>query len=184
MILTLKQMSMLFIASVFLGSAIVWGLEAITVVEKTVGGGIMVEASHFPLKLAMVLNKTTFEMGEPVNMILQIENIGNETLTLHYYGGADHFSFVVYDKNGFKLYEPDRVWPTLYMPPEHVPPGLARIAQDTWHQQYNPIFRGWGEDPLYEYKKVPSGAYQIIGQFISHALNFTIETPPVTITIT
>ncbi len=174
------------IVGLFISGSLGFTLETqpVTItIEETGGGGVMVEAVHFPLRLTMVLNKTTFEFGEPVNMTFQIENIGNETLTFHYHGGADHFSFVVYDKSGSKVYEPDRAWLALYMPPTPVPPGLALVTQDTWYQQYNPIFRGWDEDPLYEYRKVSPGTYQIVGLFISHTLNFTIETPPVTITI-
>jgi len=190
MILSMKRMVVLSTFFVILGVAAIWGLEAGTLKEapktpETEGAGIMVEASHFPLKLTMILNKTTFEVEEPVNFTLVLENIGNETLTIH--SGGDHFSFIVYDKNGSKVYEPDPVWLAVYVPPEHLPPGLALRAQGpwlAWYQQYTPIFRGWGEEPLFEYRKAPPGAYQIVGQFISHTLNFTIETPTVIITIT
>lgn len=190
MILTLKQMSAVFIVSVFLGSVIVWGLKVTTVVEdagedimvgETAGGGIMVEASHYPLKLTMVLNKTTFKVGEPINITFITENIGNETLTMIFSDGSDHFSFIVYDENGSKVYEPQRGYLMVRIP-TLVSPGLAGVAQDTWYQQYNPIFRGWDEDPLFEYKKVPPGKYQIVGVFVS-SLSFTIQTPPTMITI-
>lgn len=167
MILTLKQMSVLLIVSMFLSSAIVWGLKATTAVEETVGRGIMVKASHFPLKLTMLLNKTTFEVGELVNITLFLENIGNETLDIHY-RVIDYFSFIVYDKNGSKVYEPDPVWLALYTPKVPLPPGLAQIAVIPWHQPYD----------------LKPNAYQIAGLFISHTLNFTIETMPVTIKIT
>lgn len=165
MILTLKQMSVFFIASVFLGSAIVWGLKTTTVGEEIVGGGIMVEGTTLPLKLRMILNKTTFELNETVQISFSIENIGNETLPLSLY--EDHFSFVVYDEAGFVVYDYNKNWghPAIYisMP---LPPNLS-----SWATPF----------PLYE--NLPPGRYDIVGQFISGHLGHIVETPPVTITI-
>jgi len=171
MILTLKKVLALSVISVFLGSAIVWGLKETAVLEGTVGGGIVVEAAHYPLKLTMVFNKTTFEAGKIVDFTFILENIGNETLAMrYYYYGIDYFSYIVYDEHGQIAYEPpERAWLALSMPPEPLPSGLAHKTVMYWHQPYNFL----------------PGKYQIVGLFISHKLhlNLTIETPPVTITL-
>lgn len=165
MILTLKQISIFLILLGFLGSAIVWGLKGtIPMVKETVGRGIMVEKSYYPLKLTMVLNETTFEVGEYVEITFIIENIGNGTLTLSFSDGFDRESFVVYDEAGSQVYEDIHYYPQIRIP-FMLPPSLGTSLTPTWYQN------------------LPPGSYQIVGLFISGSLNFTIETQPVTITI-
>lgn len=179
MILSLKRMVLLSIFFVILGVAAIWGLEAGTLTKapgtpETEGAGIMVEASRFPLKLTMILNKTTFEVEEPVNMTFYLENIGNETLTMVFSDGHDRFSFNVLDENDSLIYESHWFYPTVYIPMD-VPPRLARITTQTWWQKTN---IGDGT------QQVKLGKYKIVGLFISGTFDFTIETPPITIRIT
>jgi len=168
MILSLKAMAVLSLSSILLGAMVVFGLKTTTLMEEG-NGGVVVEATKFPLKLTMVFNKTTFEAGKIVNFTLILENIGNETLTI-YWGPVDHFSYAIYDKSGSKVYEPDSAWLAIYMPPSHLPRALACVAVIPWHQPYDFL----------------PGTYQIVGLFISHklSLNLTIETSPVTVTLT
>lgn len=181
MILSPKRMVVLCLAFVVLGLTGVCGLKALTrTVENGVGGGVMAEASMFPLKLTIILNRTTFKVGETVNMTLLLENIGNETLPFKY--GNDRFSFVVYDRYGSRVYKPNIAYLAQIIPLP-LPPGLSQSCTLTWHQEYDPIFRGFDQDPLYEYRKVPPDIYQIVGLFESHTLDLTIETPPLIATI-
>jgi hypothetical protein len=144
--------------------------------------GIVVEATKFPLKLTMVLDKTKFELSEPVKMAFFIENIGNETLDMSMY--EDDFDFVVYDEAGYEVYELNKnvVHPAVYIPMP-LPSGLSRPGTLTWSQDYNLKLVTLDPHPQFEYRKVSPGRYQIIGQFVSSHLRFTIKTPPVAITI-
>lgn len=173
MILSLKSAVVLGLLSILLGAMVVFGLRTTTLTEKSnEGGGIMVETTKSPLKLTMILNKTTFKVGEKVNFTLFIENIGNETLTFHF-GYMDHASFVVYDANGSKAYdmEEDTAWPMVVAPPTHVPSGLVLRFRMTWYQKKD--------------ASLPPSTYHFVGGFRSGSLGLTdlIETPPVTITL-
>jgi hypothetical protein len=174
-------MVVLCLAFVLLGLTVVWGLKAVTMTEENGdGGGVMAEASLFPLKLTMILNRTTFKVNETVKMTLLVENIGNETLPFKY--GSDEFSFVVYDRYGSQVYRASYAYLAQIIPLP-LPPGLSQSHTLTWYQDYDPIFRDFDQDPLYEYRKVPPGMYQIVGLFESHTIHLTIETPPLRVTI-
>jgi hypothetical protein len=144
--------------------------------------GIVVEATKFPLKLTMVLDKTKFELNEPVKMAFFIENIGNETLHMSMY--EDDFDFVVYDEAGYEVYELNKnvAHPAVYIPMP-LPSWLSRLGTLTWSQDYNLKLVTLDPHPQFEYRKVSPGRYRIIGQFVSSHLRFTIKIPPVTITI-
>jgi hypothetical protein len=171
MILSLKSTFALGLSFVLLGAVVVYGLKTTTLMEEADGGGIMVEATKSPLKLEMVFNKTTFEVGKIVNFMVTLENIGNETVTVCWGSpgsSPDYFSFIVYDKDGLKVYEPNSGWLDFYRPPMSLPPGLATIATIPWHQPYN----------------LAPDTYHIVGLYRSHILNMTLETSPVEITLT
>lgn len=150
------------------GVMVVWGLKA-TLIEEPAGGAIKIEATHYPLKLTMILNKTTFKVGEPVNIRFLLENIGNETLTLCFSDGADFPVFVVYDEGGSQVYDrrKDLFFHPVYLPID-LPSGLSNGVVDTWYPQ------------------LASGIYRIVGVYsgrLGFMLGFTIETEPITITI-
>jgi len=169
MILSPKQMAILCILSVLLGSAAVWGLRAAGRMVATAGGAAVVEASHSPLRLIMILNKTTFKVKEPLNIHLILENIGNETLTLCFSDGIDFPVFVVYDEKGSKVFD---LREDLFLIPSHQPFDLPP-------KQSNGVALTW-------YLELQPGTYQIVGIYnggLGFMLGFTIKTEPITITI-
>lgn len=171
MILPLKSTVVLSLLFILLGAMVVFGLKTTTLMEKSNGGGgIMVEATKYPLRLTIILNETTFKVGEKVNFTLFVENIGNETLAFHF-GYMDHSSYVVYYENGSTVYdfEEHTFWPMVILPPTYVPSGLVLRFQMTWYQKK--------DAPL------PPGTYHLVGGFRSGSLGLIIETPPVTITL-
>jgi len=143
---------------------------------------VIAEATKFPLRLKIILDKTKFGLGETVKMVFFAENIGNRTIDMSMY--EDYFSFVVCDEAGSEIYDWNKNHGhiALYIPMA-LPSGLSRMGILEWNQDYNLKLITLDPHPQFEYRKVSPGRYQIIGQFISSHLRFTIETPPITITI-
>ena len=138
---------------------------------------LTVEATNYPLRLSMTINKTEFKLREPISMIFTLKNIGNKTLTLVFSCGRDRKGFRVYNERGREVYSSLRH--TLY-PHEWVPtkmlPGEEVGGLTTWYQEVEPYQN-------FHLGKAPPGTYHIIGEFISISLNLTIRTPPITIKI-
>jgi hypothetical protein len=181
-ILSLKSTTILSLSFILLGAMVVSGLKTTTLVSKSSGGGAaVVEATKFPLKLMMILNKTAFEINETVGIAFFLENIGNETFYLSLY--EDYFSFVVYDEAGSEVYnwKKNYVHLTIYIPAS-LPPDLSRSGALRWYQDYNPKLITLDPHTLFEYRKVAPGRYQIVGQFLDNSKSI-VETPIVTITI-
>ncbi len=156
--------------------------------EVTAEGAAVVEASQFPLKLTMILNKTTFEVNEPVGIHFFLENIGNETYGFYWAGLYVYFK--VYDEKGSGVYnEYEDVFTQVLPRTVEIPPGLGRRVNCTWYQHGKLVYQGLGEDPPAYYKEVPPGRYKIvgfyddIGSYHNISRRFTVETPPITITI-
>jgi len=170
-------------AGVYDGEVVVSDVETprllIDVIPKE---SIVVESTRNPLKLVMILNKTTYRLGETIKITFSIENIGNKTLDMSQY--EDGFNFVVYDEAGSEVYDYNKNWlhPAIYIPMP-LPPDLSRFGVLTWSQDYNLKLITLDPHPLFEYRKVLPGRYQIVGQFISSHSRLIIKTPPVTITI-
>jgi len=101
MILTLKQISVLLLVSLFLGSTIVWGLKEIILTEPSVLF-TKAEASEGPLELIVTLDKRDYKVGEGIDLTIQIVNVGNSTIELVY--GTPFvcppIRFAVYDQEG------------------------------------------------------------------------------------
>jgi len=134
-----------------------------------------VEASHWPFKLTMMVEKTNFEIGEPVNTTFTLENIGHETITL--YTSRDDVTFDVYTLNNLKAYTFEYCFGMMSFPWK-MEPGEVAYEWWTWKQYYfeSEIAPSW--------QQVRPGRYRIIGKFKSPTFNYlTVETPPVTITI-
>lgn len=123
-----------------------------------------VETLHFPLRLRMMLDKTTFEIGESVDITFFLENIGDDTVTLVFSDGQDRFSFSVFDERGSRVYRPNLFYAQVYLPMA-IPPGLACWHVHTWWQQ------------------AMQGSYYVVGSFVSGTFNITLTTPPVPITV-
>lgn len=145
---------------------------------------IKVNATQYPFKLTMSLSKTELKLGDPVNISLFLEYTGNENLTLVFSCGKDQLSFTVYDEKNSSVYDKysNTVYAAIYMPTAVVLGWYQNITY-TWYQEDGLVYQGIGQDPPAYYNKVSAGTYHIVGVFISHTLNLTIETPPITITI-
>jgi len=136
---------------------------------------LTVEATNYPLRLSMTINKTEFKLGEPINMKFTLKNIGNKTLVL--YTDRDMLSFIVYDKAGSEVYNEYRhVAYTHSTYRIHPDEELSFGNVTTWYQKVEPYQN-------FHLGNAPPGTYHIIGEFISISLNLTIRTPPITIKI-
>lgn len=123
-----------------------------------------VETLHFPLRLRMVLDKTIFEIGEPVDITFFLENIGDDTVTLVFSDGHDRFSFSVFDESGSQIYRLNLFYAQVYQLME-IPPDLACWYVHTWWQQ------------------AMQGSYHVVGSFVSGTFNITLTTQPVPLTV-
>lgn len=141
---------------------------------------VIVEVTGYPFKLSIWLAKTTFEVGEHVNVSLLIENISNETLVLSFADGADHFWFIVYDGDWQKIYELVLYYGQGEPVFVNFKPGDKATSTYIWRQNFvnQTIPNNWHFEP------VPAGMYNVVGVFLSISLNnLRIETPSIAITI-
>jgi hypothetical protein len=107
------------------------------------------------LELTMTLDKTTYSLGEPVNLTLTITNISNQTITYEH-TGLD-FDFQVSNGTNNLVYR----WSNFqaiaqFIALEPLNPGASRSTNFSWTQicNFNSLVNG---DP------VTPGAYNIIG---------------------
>jgi hypothetical protein len=140
---------------------------------------VSVEGTHFPLKLTMTLNDTELKEGEPLNILLSLENTGNETLTLYFADGGDRFDFTIYTESGACVYRYgyDTVYPQIHIP-EQMRLGDTRNLTREWGQVTNAIYDP-NHDPHTYYNAVPPGTYQIKGAFFADTLRFNMSTPEI-----
>ncbi len=124
------------------------------------------------LELTMTLDKTTYSLGEPVNLTLTITNISNQTINYEH-TGLD-FDFQVYNDTNSVVYQ----WSNFqgiaqFIAIVPLPAGESRSANFTWLQtcNFNASVNG---DP------VSPGTYNIIGQT---GPTYGIQTTPIQITI-
>jgi hypothetical protein len=124
------------------------------------------------LQLTLAVEKTTFSLGEPVNLTITLTNISNKTVSFTH-TGLD-FNFQVYNDSNNLVYQ----WSNFMAIPQFVaiepfPAGESRSQSFTWLQTCNFNISVNG-DP------VSPGTYSIVGQSSS---TYGIQTPPVQITI-
>lgn len=196
MILSPKQMGILTISLVILGGTTIWGLKGIISMEPLVLS-TKAEASEGPLKLIVTIDKTNFEVGEEVNLTIQIVNISNSTIELLY--GTPYvcppIRFIVYDQDGAEIFGSGTH--VLHMgvisynkglEPEE---GLGVIKH--WRQTQYALVEGVG----WRLRQVPPEEYQITVEVIQNALQvykyvngvkvdcgrIYLKTPTLTITI-
>jgi hypothetical protein len=120
----------------------------------------------------MTLDKTTFSLGEPINLTLTITNISNQTLNYEH-TGLDFDFQVVNDTNNL-VYQ----WSNFQAIPQFIalmplPAGESRSANFTWTQICNFNLQVEG-DP------VSPGTYSIIGET---GPTYGIQTTQIQITI-
>jgi hypothetical protein len=120
------------------------------------------------LQLTMVLGKTAYSLGEPVNLTLTITNISNQTINFMH-TGLD-FNFRVYNGTNNVVYQWSNfkaIAQFIAIVPLHA--GESRSANFTWLQtcNFNASVEG---DP------VSPGTYNIIGQT---GPTYGIQTTPI-----
>jgi len=137
---------------------------------NTASDALEADATQYPFRLTITLNKTEFTLGETVNITLRLRNIGNETKYLLV--GSDVVSYIVYDEAN------STVWNEIH----HLAFIAARLS----------IRIDPGEEIVFEkywkqiddsYMKVPPGTYHIVGALYCGYYIIKIKTPPITITI-
>ena len=139
------------------------------------------EATEYPFKLTIALEKTTYNLGELINVTWTLINIGEENVTL-YHSADTLFDFIVYDENFIHAFRYGSEWGTLtvYYPFAPIPPGDKRTLTGFWDQ----IYDGSGNvrQELW-HKEVPPGTYYVSGIFSSATYNVKLKTPAIRITV-
>jgi len=128
---------------------------------------LQAEATKYPFKLVIALEKTVFKLGEPVYVTWILTNIGEENVTL-YHSADSMFDFLIRDENFIHVYRYafDYGWAAIYFPFPPIEPGGNWTETRIW-------------DPTY----VPLGTYYVSGIFYSPTYGLTIETSAIRITI-
>jgi len=142
---------------------------------------VQTEATEYPFKLKTTLEKTTYKLGELINVTWTLINIGEENSTL--YHSRDWFDFVVYDENFIRVfrYASYVLIPGWVVPWTPIPPNGNRTQTRFWKQNY------YGSEnivPELWLKKVPPGIYYLTGIFNSLTYNVKPQTPAIRIIIT
>lgn len=102
--MTVSRRSVLFLSVVvtLLGVMVAWELERM--IYSGAFAPVEVETTYGPIKLTLRLNKTTYKLGEPVNMIVNITNISNETIVLGF-TSPPAVDFWVYNESSAVVYK-------------------------------------------------------------------------------
>ncbi|MDH5779870.1 MAG: BsuPI-related putative proteinase inhibitor [Candidatus Bathyarchaeota archaeon] len=146
------------------------------------------EATAYPFQLKITLEKTTYQLGEPVSVTWILTNIGDENVTL-YFPRDLLLDFIIRDKDfnhvfRYRTYN-GVLCVILTLPP--LMPGDNMTYTGDWRQIYDgypgrniydlpPYYRLGGEN-------VPSGIYYVSGVFHSAAYDFELETSAIRIII-
>jgi hypothetical protein len=145
--------------------------------SDTVGG----VNEQLGLQLTMALQKTTYSLGEPINITLTLTNISNQTTTIEL-SAYNNFDFQVYNDTNSILYQWSNCWIGVAVPQviwlETLNAGESVSANLAWNQTcYN--------SGLSKGVPVSSGTFYIVGQIgsILSGKSSTIETTPIQIAI-
>ena len=142
---------------------------------------LQTEAIKHPFKLQIILEKSTFELGEPIDVTWILTNIGDEYITL--YTSIDRvFDFRVRNKNFRRVYYyGSNIGTTMLVEPYRpIKPDANKTITRSWYQKYGWEYI-WPEDFRIEF--VPPGIYYIEGVFHSPTYKLTMKTPMIRITI-
>jgi len=138
------------------------------------------EATEYPFTLITTLEKTTYKLGEPVNVTWILTNIGEENVQL--YHSIDMFGFVIRDENFFHVYRKgSRVFMLVY-PFSPIAPGENLTGTEVWRQVYDDQILKV-QNTYYVLKKVPPGIYYVSGYVWSGTYDVRFETPAIRITV-
>lgn len=190
MILSLKNMSVLSIVVILVGVMVPWGLKTLTYSE--VFNPVEVEKTYGPIKLMARLDKTSYRLGELVNITLTVTNISNETVLLCF-SVLCKISFVVLNISSQTIFDyfTSHVWPD--SGGEVLLDSGELLSQTlTWDQLEIDNF------PPFASRQVQLGTYYIKGQIgpylryvgppdeynpLEHIYPIKIETPKIEIEI-
>lgn len=151
--------------------------------ESENSSAVTVEASKYPMKLTMAIDRTELDLGETLCVNLTVENIGDQDLTMSFADGQDEFIFAVYNESDSQCVYTHWVgYPQCYIP-EVVHVNETRTKDWEWNQVGDLVYLGLDQNPPYYRKTITPGEYHIIGLFESSTLNLQIETPPISFTI-
>lgn len=195
---TFKKLILLSVLTVLTGVGIVYALghefkpQGSTQTIPTAEG----VNDQFGLKLTMTLQKTVYNLGEPINISLTLNNIGNQTINCTYGALGWRFDFRVYNGTNDGIYHWSSgrpfAWeldPITLNSGESLTNGQLAGAY-VWHQTRNngpdPIPLSLSPDPI----QVDPGTYYIVGQTGpmlavngNERAGLIIETTPIQVTI-
>jgi len=105
--LTLRRLLIFSVLISLLGVGVVYALSRGLTTQNQVPVGPMAEGinEQFGLKLTVALERTEYQLGEPINITLAITNIGNETITYAISHGGNRFDFRVYNETLSNIYQ-------------------------------------------------------------------------------
>jgi hypothetical protein len=131
-------------------------------------------------QLTMTLEKTVYELGNPINISLTLTNISNQTVSFWLDFSFSYFQFLVYNSTGSAIYSSLNNGGALLPLAEDYTLNAGQSISDSysWDQTWNNTFFSPEGIP------VLSGAYYIVGQVGPiYGTNSTIETTPIQVTI-
>jgi len=141
---------------------------------------LQAEATKYPFKLTITLEKTAYKLGERVNVTWTLTNIGTENITL-YHSVDDFPDFIVYDCTFNHVFQYVSYYfrSADFYPFRPIAPGKKTGGIVFWKQIYDMQAKTgpWGQ-------RVPPGVYYIIGSFDSPTYRVTLRTPLLRIAIT
>jgi len=135
------------------------------------------------LQLSMTLQKTNYSLGEPINILLTIANISNQTVSFGLGPDVNQFDFHVYNDTNSNIYWYTSIWLggaiPMFIVLETLNPGESLNSSLVWQQTFSHSLDSEGIP-------VSPGTYYIVGRigppfFINE--NSTLETTPIQITI-
>jgi len=141
----------------------------------------LLEATEYPFKLKINLEKTMFRLGEPVNVTWILTNIGNEKVTL-YNSRDDTPDFLIRDANFNYVFQYGSYFGilTVIYPIGTIASGDSMTTTGMWEQIHDGSHK---VDSELSFKQVPPGTYYVAGIFDSATYDVVIETPVIRITI-
>jgi hypothetical protein len=146
---------------------------------------LQAQRTRYPFKLSTTIEKTTYQLREPINITLRLENVGSENVTLEYQFTL--FDFIIYDENFRQIYRWGKYVGSIgiWLPPYKMKPGGNFNTTLTWYQSVGFEVIGDVGAPDFEirYYWAEPGKYYLTGIFADYHGEFRLQTPAVRITI-
>lgn len=129
------------------------------------------------LQLTLELGKTRFTVGEPVSMVVSLQNISNETITVYFAYKGGWAEFMVFDENNTLVLDyPGSHWAAI--------DALTMLPNEMRRRTFT-----WNQIDL-NGTQVPKGTYRISGTTQKYGFSLEygpwigiLETPAIAITI-